>query len=378
MRIIKNHEPFLAGNEIKFINDVVKLKKFTDSKYQKKCEEFIKKKINSNFLALTQNCTSALEIASILINIRPGDEVILPSYTFTSTANAVVLRGANIKFADVDLVSGCIKLNHLESLISPKTKAVIIVHYGAYSCDMELLILLKKKYNFFLIEDAAHSFGGKYNKKYLGTWGDIGAFSFHETKNFIGGQCGAISINNKKLESRANLILDKGTDRKNFLKNSKKHFYSWKDIGSEYRATELSAALLYGQFINFYNIQNKREKMWNYYYNRINKNYKLIYVIKNISKKIKSSYHNFFIIFKNKKLRNNFIQYMKTKNIICTTHYHPLHKSSFGKFLLKYKKCKLVNTDKITNGLVRLPFHNLLSIKDLNYIVKCANNFLKF
>ena len=118
--------------------------------------------------------------------------------------------------------------------------------------------------------------------------------------------------------------------------------------------------------------------MWNYYYNRINKNYKIIYVIKNISKKIKSSYHNFFIIFKNKKLRNNFIQYMKTKNIICTTHYHPLHKSSFGKFLLKYKKCKLVNTDIVTNGLVRLPFHNLLSMKDLNYIVKCANNFLKF
>lgn len=377
MKIIKNHEPFLKGNEIKFINDVIKSKKFTDSKYQKKCEHFIKKKINSSFVALTQNCTSALEVASILLNLKVGDEVILPSYTFTSTANAVILRGANIKFADVDLISGCINLNHLESLITVKTKAVIVVHYGAYSCDMESLILLKKKYNFFLIEDAAHCFGSIYNNKYLGTWGDIGTFSFHETKNFIGGQCGAISINNKKLIVRANLILDKGTDRKNFLKNSKKNFYSWKYMGSEYRAPELSAALLYGQLTNFNNIQNKRKKIWDYYYNKIIKNQKKIYSIKTISKNSKSSYHNFFIIFKNKILRNNFIKYMNKRYITCTTHYQPLHKSSFGRFLLKYKKCKLTNTDRISKGLVRLPFHNLLSIKDLNYIVRCINFFLK-
>jgi dTDP-4-amino-4,6-dideoxygalactose transaminase len=218
---------------------------------------------------------------------------------------------------------------------------------------MSYFLKLKKKYGIFLIEDAAHSFMGKYKNQYLGTIGDIGAFSFHETKNLVGGQCGAISINNLNFSKKVKIILDKGTDR-SFI-NNKKKYYSWRGVGSEYRATELSSALLFGQFAKLNKIQNLREKIWNKYNENFSKlSNKNVYFLKSKHKFKKSAYHVFALIFRNIKLRDNFILFMKKKGIDCYFHYYPLHMSKFGR---KIKKIKLPETEKTYNGLVRLPLY---------------------
>ena len=367
---IEFNKPFTSYNDKKYINDVFKKNKFADGIFQKKCENFIKKKINSKFVALTQNCTSALEISMILINLKKDDEVIMPSYTFTSTANAVLLRGAKPVFADVNLHDVNLNYDSVKKKINKRTKAIIVVHYAGNSCDMQKFLELKKKYNLILIEDCAHSFMGKFKNRYLGTIGDFGTFSFHETKNLVGGQCGAISINNQKYVKRAKIILDKGTDRA--LINNKKKYYSWKDIGSEFRSAELPAALLYSQLSKFDKIDRKRHVISNYYRKKIflieNKNFNII----KPDPKNKSANHIFALIFKTLKLRDKFINFMQLKKIFCYFHYFPLHLSSFGK---KFDKSNMKNTNKINNGLVRLPLYPGLKKKEILRIIKEVKNF---
>ena len=367
---IEFNKPFTSYNDKKYINDVFKKNKFADGIFQKKCENFIKKKINSKFVALTQNCTSALEISMILINLKKDDEVIMPSYTFTSTANAVLLRGAKPVFADVNLHDVNLNYDSVKKKINKRTKAIIVVHYAGNSCDMQKFLELKKKYNLILIEDCAHSFMGKFKNRYLGTIGDFGTFSFHETKNLVGGQCGAISINNLKYVKRAKIILDKGTDRA--LINNKKKYYSWKDIGSEFRSAELPAALLYSQLSKFDKIDRKRHVISNYYRKKIllieNKNFNII----KPDPKNKSANHIFALIFKTLKLRDKFINFMQLKKIFCYFHYFPLHLSSFGK---KFDKSNMKNTNKINNGLVRLPLYPGLKKKEILRIIKEVKNF---
>ena len=367
---IEFNKPFTSYNDKKYINDVFKKNKFADGIFQKKCENFIKKKINSKFVALTQNCTSALEISMILINLKKDDEVIMPSYTFTSTANAVLLRGAKPVFADVNLHDVNLNYDSVKKKINKRTKAIIVVHYAGNSCDMQKFLELKKKYNLILIEDCAHSFMGKFKNRYLGTIGDFGTFSFHETKNLVGGQCGAMSINNQNYVKRAKIILDKGTDRA--LINNKKKYYSWKDIGSEFRSAELPAALLYSQLSKFDKIDRKRHVISNYYRKKIllieNKNFNII----KPDPKNKSANHIFALIFKTLKLRDKFINFMQLKKIFCYFHYFPLHLSSFGK---KFDKSNMKNTNKINNGLVRLPLYPGLKKKEILRIIKEVKNF---
>ena len=364
------NKPFTSYSDKRYINDVFKKNKFADGFFQKKCENFIKKKINSKFIALTQNCTSALEISMILINLKKDDEVIMPSYTFTSTANAVLLRGAKPVFADVNLHDINLNYDSVKKKINKRTKAIIVVHYAGNSCDMQKFLELKKKYNLVLIEDCAHSFMGKFKNRYLGTIGDFGTFSFHETKNLVGGQCGAMSINNQNYVKRAKIILDKGTDRA--LINNKKKYYSWKDIGSEFRSAELPAALLYSQLSKFDKIDRKRHVISNYYRNKIlligNKNFSII----KSDPKNKSANHIFALIFKSLKLRDKFINFMKLKKIFCYFHYFPLHLSSFGK---KFDKSKMENTNKINNGLVRLPLYPGLKKKEILRIISEVKKF---
>ena len=367
---IEFNKPFTSYSDKRYINDVFKKNKFADGFFQKKCENFIKKKISSKFVALTQNCTSALEISMILINLKKDDEVIMPSYTFTSTANAVLLRGAKPVFADVNLHDVNLNYESVKKKINKRTKAIIVVHYAGNSCDMQKFLELKKKYNLILIEDCAHSFMGKFKNRFLGTIGDFGTFSFHETKNLVGGQCGAISINSQKYVKRAKIILDKGTDRA--LINNKKKYYSWKDIGSEFRSAELPAALLYSQLSKFDKIDRKRHIISNYYKKKIlpleNKNFNII----KPDPKNKSANHVFALIFKSLKLRDKFINFMKLKKIFCYFHYFPLHLSSFGK---KFSKSKMENTNKINNGLVRFPLYPGLKKKEILRIINEVKNF---
>jgi dTDP-4-amino-4,6-dideoxygalactose transaminase len=370
---IEFNKPFTSNNDKKYINDVFKNNKFADGFFQKKCENLIKNKLKSKFVALTQNCTSALEISMILINLKKDDEVIMPSYTFTSTANAVLLRGAKPVFADVNFYDANLNYESVKKKINKKTKAIIVVHYAGNSCDMQKFVELKKKYNLILIEDCAHSFMGKFKNRYLGTIGDFGTFSFHETKNLVGGQCGAISINNKSFVKRAKIILDKGTDRA--LITNKKRYYSWKDIGSEFRSAELPAALLYSQLIKLNIIIKKRQSISvAYRKNFISLENRKFELIKSDIKN-KSAYHVFALIFKNFRLREKFINYMKKKKIYCYFHYYPLHISSFGK---KFSRTQMKNTDKIYNGLVRLPLYPGLKQAEVARIIKEVKKFNLF
>ena len=365
MKTIEFNKPYIIDTDKKHIYEVFKKNKYADGFYQKECENFIKTKIETNFVALTQNCTSALEIAMILINLKKNDEVIMPSYTFTSTANAVLLRGAKPVFADINLRDANLNIDSVKKKINKKTKAIIVVHYGGNSCDMNEFVKIKKKYNLFLIEDCAHSFSGKYKNKYLGTIGDFGTFSFHETKNLVGGQCGALCVNNLKFSRRAKILLDKGTDRS--LITNKKKYYSWKDIGSEYRSAELPAALLYSQLKKLETIQKIRKAIWEKYFNSLNKKNSKNFKILEFDKTNKSSYHIFALVFKDLKTRDKFILFMKKRNIFCHFHYYPLHKSSYGK---KFKRASMINTEKLYNGLVRLPIYPSIKYSEIKSIVK--------
>ncbi len=367
---IEFNKPFIPKDSKKYISSVFKNKKFADGLFQKKSEEFIKKNLNSKFIALTQNCTSALEISMILINLKKGDEVIMPSFSFTSTANAVLLRGAKPVFADVNLHDANLDYRSVEKKINANTKAIIVVHYAGNSCNMHKFLKLKNKYKLFLIEDCAHSFMGKFKNSYLGTIGDFGAFSFHETKNLVGGQCGAISINNKAFIKRAKIILDKGTDRA--LITNKKKYYSWKDIGSEFRSAELPAALLYSQLKKIKLINRKRQMISETYRKCFSVLKNKVFHIHKINPYNKSSYHIFALIFFNQKLREKFIKYMKNKNIFCYFHYFPLHISSYGK---KFPRSKMTNTNKTYNGLVRLPLYPDLKKTEMLRVIKEVKNF---
>ena len=258
-------KPSLDNSDYKYIKKVLKSKILTDGYFQQKTEKLLKKYIKSKFVALTHSCTAALEISAILINLKKNDEVIMPSYGFVSVANAVVLRGAKPIFADIDPLTLNVSYDDISKKITNRTKAIYIIHYAGNSCEIDKISKLAKKNKIYLIEDSAHAFLAKNKNKFLGTIGDIGVFSFHETKNLVAGQGGCISINNTSLLKRANNILDKGTDRKKFINNFKnkiikynnKKFYSWVDVGSEYRASELSSALLYSQILRAKKIQKK-------------------------------------------------------------------------------------------------------------------------
>ncbi len=375
-------KPSLNNQDLKHLKKVLKSKILTDGYYQNKTELLIKRLIKSNYVALTHSCTAGLEVSAILINLKKGDEVIMPSYGFVSVANAVVLRGAKPVFADIDPTT--LNISHLDikRKITKKTKAIYIIHYAGNSCHMDEILKLTRRKKIYLIEDAAHAFIAKYKNKYLGTIGDIGVFSFHETKNLVGGQAGCISINNKSLIKRANYILDKGTNRKQFINNinkkiilhNKKRFYSWVDLGSEYRAPELSSAMVYSQILKLKQIQTKREKIWQKYKNTIDdlKTDKF-YLIEPIKKSI-SAYHISALVFKDLKLSNIFKQAMQKNNIAATFHYVPLHKSKMGKYFCKYK---LPVTEKIFNRIVRLPLFSDMTNNEFNKISEVLKKFTK-
>ena len=374
-------KPYIEKDDLKFLKKVVDNKILTDGYFQKKCEKIIKKKLNSKFVAITHSCTAALEISAILINLKKNDEVILPSYGFVSIANAIVLRGAKPIFAEIDPITLNISVSDVEKKITNKTKAIYVIHYAGNACDIIKLKKIAKAYKLYLIEDAAHAYSAKFKSNYLGTIGDIGVFSFHETKNIVSGQGGCISINNSNLIKRANFILDKGTNRIEFINNYKKKiilsnnkkFYSWVDIGSEYRAPELSCALLYSQLKKLNKIQKSRKKIWGWFKKEIDKiNSNEFYIIKPL-KNSTSSYHLFVIVFNKKNIARKFMNYMQKNKIAATFHYVPLHMS---KMAMKIKKQRLKTSESIYSKIVRLPLFPGMNQKTLNKIVNSIKRFL--
>ena len=344
----------LTGKEHLYISEAMDSQISGDGKFTKKCSNWLEDTICAEKVLLTHSCTAALEMAAILINIQPGDEVIIPSFTFVSTANAFVLRGAIPVFVDININNLNIDVEKIEKAITKKTKAIIPVHYAGNSCDMRKISEIAKAYGLFVIEDAAQSILSFQNGKHNGSVGDLSTFSFHQTKNITCGEGGALVINNPKLSERAEIIREKGTNRSAFL-NKKTSLYTWIDIGSSYLINEISAAFLWAQLQEAKNITSKRLQIWQKYKNEFSEfenNGKL--KLQKLSKNSKINAHIFYILLKDKSSQQRFIDYMNKNLIQCLTHYVPLHNSPYGKKISKIK-LPLEVTESVSNRLVRLP-----------------------
>jgi dTDP-4-amino-4,6-dideoxygalactose transaminase len=371
--MITFNKPSLVGNELNYIKEAVENGKISgNGVFTKKCHEFFTTKYNFSKSLLTTSCTDALEMVSILINIKPGDEIIMPSYTFVSTANAFVLRGATIKFVDSHSDNPNMNENLIEDLVTEQTKAIIVVHYAGIACNMGEILRIAKKYCLYVVEDAAQAIDSFYNGKPLGGIGDLGTFSFHETKNIISGEGGLLAINNKEFTERSEIIWEKGTNRSAFFRGEVDK-YGWVDIGSSFLASDIIAAFLYGQLENLDLIQNKRKKIWHTYFRElqvlINKGVQL----PTIPKYASVNGHLFYIVCKSLEERNQLISFLKENGIKAVFHYQSLHKSLF--FQNNHDGRILPNSDKFTNCLVRLPLYYDLKEEELNLIVQKVQEF---
>ncbi|GIQ58569.1 dTDP-4-amino-4,6-dideoxy-D-glucose transaminase [Flavobacterium collinsii] len=372
------NKPYLSGKETYYITDAVASGKISgNGKYTKLCQQFFEENYGFNKCLLTTSCTDALEMAAILIDIKLDDEVIIPSYTFVSTANAFVLRGAKIIFADSSPINPNIDVERIESLITPKTKAIVVVHYAGIACDMEAILDLANRYNLFVIEDAAQAIDSFYTfrngiKKALGSIGHLAAFSFHETKNIISGEGGMLVINDMKFADRAEIIWEKGTNRTAFFKGEVDK-YGWVDIGSSFLPSEIISAFLWAQIEHLKNIQDKRKKNWMQYFEGLkevaaNCNFKL----PQIPNFATNNAHMFYLVFDSTEKRANCIKRLKNKNILSVFHYLSLHKSPFYKN--KYSGEDLMWSNYYSENLLRLPMYYELSTTDIELIISTIKN----
>lgn len=378
--MIPFNKPFIAGNELAYIKQAVESGKISgNGNFTKACQQFFENKFNFHKTLLTNSCTDALEMAAILCNIQPGDEVIVPSFTFVSSANAFVLRGAKIIFADSKNDHPNIDADLIEQLISPKTKAIVVLHYGGVACEIENIILLAKKYSdlygheIFVVEDAAHSIGAFYKEKPLGSFGHFAAFSFHETKNIISGEGGMLVINDERFDKRAEVIWEKGTNRAAFFRNEISK-YEWIDIGSSFLPSEITAAFLFGQLEQFERIAEQRSKLWNLFaalFRQLPPH--KWFSLPMIPEYARHNHHIFYLQCKNSKERDALINFLHGKNIIAVSHYLPLHLSPFH---------KAGNDDRSLPGcvcfsetIIRLPLFHELSPETINEIFEIVVSF---
>jgi dTDP-4-amino-4,6-dideoxygalactose transaminase len=361
------NKPFLSGNETKYIEEAVLSMKISgDGIFTKKCHAFFEEKYGFLKCLLTTSCTDALEMAAILIDIQAGDEVIMPSYTFVSTANAFVLRGAKIVFADSLPDHPNFDVSKIEALITPKTKAIVPVHYGGVACDMDVIMELADKYNLFVIEDAAQAIDSFYKGLPLGGIGHLAAFSFHETKNIISGEGGMLVINDAQFAERAEIIREKGTNRSQFYRGEVDK-YGWMDIGSSFLPSDIIAAFLFAQLENLDKIQAKRIASWNAYYELLkplaDQNlFKLLHFDKDKT----NNGHLFALIMPNLEERTQLIDFMRKKGILAVFHYLSLHKSPF--YQEKHDGRTLENCDNFSDTLIRLPFYYELTQEEIEFI----------
>lgn len=374
--MIHFNKPFLIENELKYIEDAINNKGILsgDGFYTKKCHSFLESKLGCDKALLTHSCTAALEMAAILLDLKDGDEIIMPSYTFVSTANAFVLRRAVPVFVDIRPDTLNINENLIEQAITSRTKAICCVHYAGVACEMDKILDIADRYKLFVIEDAAQAFGSFYNGKPLGTIGDIGCFSFHETKNIISGEGGAIIINNKKFSDRAEIIREKGTNRSTFFRGQVDK-YSWVDIGSSFLPSDMIAAYLFSQLENMDKINTKRLDIWNKY-NKFFSQYDDVIRRPICPRQCRHNAHMYYILLNDLNCRTRFIEYMKHNGIMTVFHYIPLHSCLAGK-----KYCRshgnMAVTEKVSETLVRLPMFYELNDDGIELITNAAKVFLE-
>lgn len=364
--MIPFNKPYLTGKETHYLYQAVDTGKLSgNGVFTKKCQEFFEKNYGFKKCLLTTSCTDALEMIAILLDIKAGDEVIMPSYTFVSTSNAFVLRGAKIVFADSYSDNPNIDPAGIEILITEKTKAIVVVHYAGVACDMDEIMAIAERHNLYVVEDAAQAIDSYYKGKPLGSIGHLAAFSFHETKNIISGEGGMLVINDKKFKNRAEIIWEKGTNRSAFFRGEVDK-YGWVDVGSSFLPSEIIAAFLWAQLENLEDIQSKRKDHWIMYYEALkDKAGENTFLLPTIPDYATNNAHMFYLVLPTIQKRSHFIKFMKDNGVHAVFHYLSLHKSPY--YLRKHDMRELINCDKFANCLVRLPLFYEISDDDKNY-----------
>lgn len=371
-----NVPPF-TGKEVEYMYEAIENHKICgDGPFTKKCNEWMQNRFNAYRVMLTTSGSSALDMAAILCNLNPGDEVILPSFTFSSTANSFVLAGAKLVFVDIRPDTMNIDESKIEEAISEKTKVICSVHYAGVACEMDTIMDIAKRHNLLVVEDAAQGVMSTYKGKALGTIGDFGCYSFHETKNYSMGEGGAIVINNPKYIEKAEILREKGTNRAQFFRGQVAK-YNWVDFGDSYLQSDLNAAYLWAQLEMADEINNNRLETWNTYYEAFKPlSDKGIISLPTIPKECVHNAHMFYLKCKDLKTRQAFIKFMKDNDILCVFHYVPLHSAPAGE-----KFGRFVGSDEHTTScsdrLVRLPMYYKIDKNDLNKVINKTLEFFK-
>ena len=360
---------------MQYIADAVATGKISgDGLYTKKVHAMLEHQLDVPRVLLTTSCTHALEMSAILLDIKPGDEVIIPAFTFVSTVNAFVLRGAIPVFIDVRADTLNMDETQLEALITPKTRAVVPVHYAGVGCEMDAILKISHRHNITIIEDNAHGLFGKYRDKNLGSFGALASQSFHETKNFSSGEGGALLINEPRYIERAEIIREKGTNRSRFFRGQVDK-YSWVDIGSSYLPSDILAAYLYGQLEQREKIQSHRQRLW-VRYNTSLKDWAYAHEVQMpcVPSCVEQAYHMFYMLMPTLELRQRLITHLRERGIQAVFHYLPLHLSDMGKgYGGQPGDCPV--TERISDQLVRLPFHNVLTDADQERVIEAILEF---
>jgi dTDP-4-amino-4,6-dideoxygalactose transaminase len=369
------NRPVLTGNELEYIQQALANGHISgDGPFTKKCHAFLENELSIRKALLTTSCTHALEMSAILLGIQPGDEVIIPDFTFVSTVNAFVLRGATPIFLDIRPDTLNLDESKLEDAITPRTKAIVPVHYAGVACEMDSIMEIAIRGGIPVVEDNAHGLFGKYKGKYLGTFGSLATQSFHETKNFSCGEGGALLINDPELLERAEIIREKGTNRSRFFRGQVDK-YTWVDIGSSYLPSDMLAAFLFAQFEHREQIQTHRRQIWDMYYLAL-KEWADSHDVRLpvIPDDCEQTYHMFYLLMPSLELRQKFITFLRGRGIYSVFHYLPLHLSDMGQsFGGKAGDCPV--TERISDQLVRLPFHNALTGNEQEQVIDTILEF---
>ena len=373
--LIPFNKPYLTGKELVYIQEAAANGKLSgDGVFTGKCQRFFEEHYQFRKVLLTTSCTDALEMAAILTDIKEGDEVIMPSYTFVSTANAFILRGAKIVFADSRKVHPAVDEALLEDLITEKTKAIVVVHYAGIACNMDFIQQLAQKHNLFLIEDAAQAIDSFYNNKPLGSFGHMAAFSFHETKNIISGEGGMLVINDERFIERAEIIREKGTNRNKFFRGETDK-YNWVDIGSSFLPSEITAAFLWAQIESIKDIQQRRILLWETYY-RLLSPFSDFFELPAMPDYATNNAHAFYLVCKDVNIRDSLIHLLKSNGILAVFHYLSLHKSPF--YADKHDGRQLPQADRYSDCLLRLPLYYELEPDQIEHsIVHLISKFIE-
>lgn len=366
--------PYLTGNEQDNIAKVFANRKLAgDGEFTKKCHAWFETKYGFSKALLTTSCTDALEMCGLLLDLKPSDEVILPSYTFVSTANAFALRGVTLKFADSQVDNPNIDPNEVERLITPRTRAIIVVHYAGVACDMDKILALATQHNIPVIEDAAQAIDSYHRGRPLGSLGALATFSFHETKNVTCGEGGLLAINDKKYATRAEIIREKGTNRSSFFRGEVDK-YGWVDIGSSFLPSDLLAAFLYAQIESIQTIQKERRRVWSRYATNLSDAAKRnCFKLPIIPDYASNNAHMFYLVCNSLQQRAKLIKHLKSKNVMAVFHYLSLHKSTY--FMSNNDERKLCNADRYSDCLVRLPLYVELENYQIDKICEAICEF---